>query len=221
MASMTVNDLQELVPGPDSFLLGSVVTMPGVYTTAKVTPAGVVKAANLNTADWQTMTDLVSSTSSTWTTTTTAFNEKTPSWDDLLTTVQSNSALWSGVYATVAAFKPRWDAADIINVPLHTIVSTGSAAWNDVATTVISNSATWSEDKIKKHSQFVGDCENVSYNVVHNLGTTDVITQVYSVDDITNREVIHPTISIVNETTIRVTFNEPPPVNRYRVVVIG
>lgn len=221
MASTTINDLQELVPGPDSFLLGSVVTMPGVYTTGKVSPENVVKAANLNTADWQTTTDLVSAMSPSWTDTLTAFRYSAPYWDDLLTTVQTNSSYWSGVYATVAAFKSKWDAADIINAPLYTIISANSAAWCDAATSVVANSACWSSDKIKKYTQFIGDCESLDYNVIHNLGTTDVFTQVYSTDEVTGKKVIYPDVSIINEHTIRVSFDTPPPVDRYRVVVIG
>jgi len=64
----------------------------------------------------------------------------------------------------------------------------------------------------------IGNGVDKVINFVHNLNSRDIITQVY---DNTNYEVVYASIANINTTTISLSFNVVPPVNGYKVVVIG
>ena len=55
--------------------------------------------------------------------------------------------------------------------------------------------------------------------VVHNLGTRDVMINIYQ-----NSEpypVVYADIAITDENVVTIKFNQPPKVDQYRVVIIG
>lgn len=64
--------------------------------------------------------------------------------------------------------------------------------------------------------QTIGDGVSTSFNVDHNLGTTDVLVGVYRISDGSEifPEIVHSTIN-----RVVVTFDFPPATNEYRVVV--
>ena len=64
----------------------------------------------------------------------------------------------------------------------------------------------------------VGDNSNVSFSVVHNFGTQDVIVQIY---DKTTYDTVIADVVRTNTSTVTVTFATAPASNAYRVVVTG
>jgi hypothetical protein len=87
------------------------------------------------------------------------------------------------------------------------ISATGNIYGNFVGTGTVVKAASSFGDNISK--TFI-------YN--HNLGTRDIVTQVY---DNSSYNVVYPTISNTSINTITITFNTTPTNNQYRVVVTG
>lgn len=69
---------------------------------------------------------------------------------------------------------------------------------------------------IGKYAQNVGDGAATTYNIVHNLGTTDVTVQVWRANS-----VFIPDISIIDANTVRLVYTTAPTANQDRVVVQG
>jgi len=69
-----------------------------------------------------------------------------------------------------------------------------------------------------KYATNVGDGSSTSYTITHSLGTTDVITQVYTVSGgaVVECDVVNTSTSVVT-----LTFATAPSSSQYRVVVIG
>lgn len=72
---------------------------------------------------------------------------------------------------------------------------------------------------VKKAVTSIGDNYNSVFNFQHNLGTQDIITQVYSNNG--SYVVVMPTIANISTTTVSLSFNIVPNTNSYRVVVMG
>ena len=70
----------------------------------------------------------------------------------------------------------------------------------------------------KKASANVGNGSNTSFAVNHNLGTRDVVVNVY---DSSTYETVEVDVVRTNTNTVTVTFAAAPSSNAYRVVVIG
>jgi hypothetical protein len=71
---------------------------------------------------------------------------------------------------------------------------------------------------ITKFSQTFGDGAATSYNIDHNLGTTDVQVQVYQVSDGAQ---IEPDITRTTTNRVVLAFAVAPTLNQYRAVVVG
>jgi len=95
-------------------------------------------------------------------------------------------------------------------------LQSASANNASVYSKVNSVSATWGTTN--KAVSTIGDGINTTYAFKHNLNTQDVITQVYNTSTFT---VGIPTIVNTSTSTVTLTFNSPPSLNSYRVVVIG
>jgi hypothetical protein len=76
----------------------------------------------------------------------------------------------------------------------------------------------YSTNTVNKAVTSIGNNVDKAFNFVHNLGSQDVITQVYSN---TNNIVVTPTIANISTTTVSLSFSTPPALTAYRVVVIG
>jgi len=72
----------------------------------------------------------------------------------------------------------------------------------------------------KKYSTIIGNASATSFLVNHNLGTQDVITQVY---DVSSLDVVYPTIynTNTNQVTINFSFGNAPALSSLKVVIIG
>lgn len=66
-------------------------------------------------------------------------------------------------------------------------------------------------------AQTIGDGVALSFPVVHNFGTLDVMTSVVSVS---SGDYIATAASVTDVNTVTVTFPIPPAVNAYRVLIV-
>lgn len=71
---------------------------------------------------------------------------------------------------------------------------------------------------VRKYAATFGDATNTSYDITHNLGTTDVLVQVYKTT--TNEEVV-ASVTVLSANAVRVRVNTAPGAGGLRVVVIG
>ena len=68
----------------------------------------------------------------------------------------------------------------------------------------------------------IGDGTNRSFNVAHNLGTTDCVVEVRETAG--NKELVYPGIVFTDSNTVTISFStaiSPPTSGQYRVTVIG
>ena len=72
----------------------------------------------------------------------------------------------------------------------------------------------------KKYSTIIGNASATSFLITHNLGTQDVITQVY---DVSSLDVVYPTIynTNANNVTVNFSFGNAPALSSLKVVIIG
>ena len=71
---------------------------------------------------------------------------------------------------------------------------------------------------LQKYSGIIGDAVNTSYTVVHNLFTTDVITQVF---DVASNSVAYPSVQVLNLSSVSIGFTNVPALSSYKVLVFG
>lgn len=69
------------------------------------------------------------------------------------------------------------------------------------------------------YAETIGDGVETSYDVVHELGTQDVVVQVWDLDA-TPITLVSPSIYVVDGDTVRVTFTSAPDTDQMRVVVV-
>jgi hypothetical protein len=70
------------------------------------------------------------------------------------------------------------------------------------------------------YAETIGDGIETSIDVVHSLGTTDVLVQVYDLDAVPVEQV-SPDVYVIDGDTVRVVFLVAPDVDQYRVVIVG
>lgn len=70
----------------------------------------------------------------------------------------------------------------------------------------------------RKSAVSIGDTVTTSFAISHNLGTTDVHTQIF---DNTTKEYVETDIEVTDANTVTVKFLVPPSSNEYRVVIQG
>lgn len=71
---------------------------------------------------------------------------------------------------------------------------------------------------VRKMSQTIGDGVTTSFNINHNLGTTDVVVDVFLIA--TGESVIADVLR-TSVNVVQVSFGSAPAANAYRVVVVG
>jgi hypothetical protein len=71
---------------------------------------------------------------------------------------------------------------------------------------------------VLKYRVTVGNNLNSSFNINHNLGTTDVYVSVW---DLFSKQLITADVGIIDINSVKVSFLKKPDHNQYRVVVIG
>lgn len=72
---------------------------------------------------------------------------------------------------------------------------------------------------VTKFASTIGDGATTSFNVAHNLGSTDVEVAVWELTGA--KRLVTTTIAILDANTVTVSFKKAPAVNSMRVVVLG
>jgi hypothetical protein len=72
---------------------------------------------------------------------------------------------------------------------------------------------------VGKYAVNVGDGTTTTFTITHNLGTNDVLAQVYTLAS--TFDMVFPDIQFTTTNTITLIFAIAPTVNQYRVVVMG
>lgn len=70
------------------------------------------------------------------------------------------------------------------------------------------------------YAENIGDGVNTTFTVTHDLATFDVLVQVYDTSGF-SPEQVYADVEIVDLYTVRVTFEDVPAVNQYRVLVVA
>ena len=78
--------------------------------------------------------------------------------------------------------------------------------------------ATWS-GRLRKFSQAIGDGSATQYTITHNLGTRDVVAQVFRASGAYDQVLIDCEVTTVNSVIVR--FASAPASNAFRVVIQG
>jgi uncharacterized protein (DUF111 family) len=71
---------------------------------------------------------------------------------------------------------------------------------------------------VLKYRVTVGNAQNNSFSINHNLGTTDVYVSVW---DLFAKELVTVDVGIIDVNSVKVNFLKKPDYNQYRVIVIG
>ena len=106
-----------------------------------------------------------------------------------------------------------------IEVERGTVESNVSVLWNETSDTwTLTNDGTNYHNITRKFSYDVGDTSNTNFSITHNLGTRDVVVNIYdnATYDTVEADVVRTSTSVVT-----VSFAVAPGNNAYRVVIIG
>lgn len=68
-----------------------------------------------------------------------------------------------------------------------------------------------------KYVQTFGTASDLTYAITHNLGTEDIVVSVKAL----TVEPVGPQIEVTNANTVTLTFDNPPGLNSYRIIIIG
>lgn len=101
-----------------------------------------------------------------------------------------------------------------VTIATQAEVNTGTDTLKVVTPETLTN---WAS-RIKKYAALVGDASLSQIDVTHNIGSLDVLVQVYLVS--TGEEVIVDNKRI-STTVVRLNFSTAPALNAYKVVVVG
>jgi hypothetical protein len=71
---------------------------------------------------------------------------------------------------------------------------------------------------VLKYRVTVGNAQNNSFSINHNLGTSDVYVSVW---DLFTKELVTADVGIIDVNSIKVNFLKKPDHNQYRVIIIG
>lgn len=71
----------------------------------------------------------------------------------------------------------------------------------------------------RKYTKVIGDAASTSFNVAHNLGTEDVVVQIWETGG--NRELVTADVTVINDDVVQVTFASPPTAGEFMAVVVG
>lgn len=93
---------------------------------------------------------------------------------------------------------------------LNKPVSTATQAALDAQLAYILN-------RFKMHLADIGDGVSTSYTITHNLGTRDVIVQMYSNTDPYDMPIVYIARTTIN--TVNIDFHVAPTANAYRVII--
>lgn len=94
-----------------------------------------------------------------------------------------------------------------------------SILWNETSDTwTLTNNGTNYHNIVRKYATDVGNSASTQFTVTHNLGTRDVVVNVY---DNSTYETVEVDVARTTTSAITVTFAVAPSTNAYRVVVTG
>ena len=127
-------------------------------------------------------------------------------------TIDTDDVLWTS-FGT-AAPNATESARGIIEIATQAEMNTGTDDERAV-TPLKARNATWLP---KGHAETIGDNSNTEFTVTHNLGTRDVIVQVYANGG--DYDEVIAEVERTSTSAVTVIFSSPPTVNEYRVVVL-
>lgn len=94
-----------------------------------------------------------------------------------------------------------------------------SIIWNETSDTwTLTNNGTNYHNIVRKYAANVGNSASTQFTVTHNLGTRDVVVNVY---DNSTYETVEVDIARTTTSAVTVTFAAAPSTDAYRVVVTG
>jgi len=139
-------------------------------------------------------------------------------------TVNADDVQISATYAGQASIDTlgtvttgTWEATDVAVAHGGTGASTAADARDNLAETSATGLTTSTPTLARISSQTL-TTSATSYTLTHNLGTEDVIVQVF---DTTSKETVHADVARATTNTVTVEFATAPSANAYKVVITG
>lgn len=130
---------------------------------------------------------------------------------------------WRSVWTTVSANSASWEESAEILPTVTNYLSTNNVLMlsASIMGSLSVNGTIYSGTTalvLAEYETLIGNGVNSSYTINHNLNTDNIQAVIY---DVSNNIASYPTIKIVNNNSILVTFSFVVPLNYYRVVVFG
>lgn len=106
---------------------------------------------------------------------------------------------------------------DTVSVVPGVVNATGISTSGLIPSTNGTGAYTWIVNSATpKYATTIGDGSTLDYTITHNLNTTDVAVTVV---DLTNTQIVYPTVTIPNTTQIAIVFSIAPASNSMRVLI--
>lgn len=106
-----------------------------------------------------------------------------------------------------------------IEVERGTVESNVSILWNETSDKwTLTNDGANYHNITRKFTSDVGDTSNTNFSITHNLGTRDVVVNVY---DNATYDTVETDVVRTNADVVTVSFATAPGNNAYRVVIVG
>ncbi len=136
--------------------------------------------------------------------------ENIPEWGDL----PEPEALPDHDHSGDAGDGGQFDAANL---------SSGTATDGQVLTADGSGGAAWEDAAAVggAYAETIGNGTDLDFDIVHNLGTTDVVVQVYDLDLYEPDILAQASVTVIDANTVNVAFESVPAVDQYRVVILA